>query len=218
MVKICGLRHAQNLLEISQSPGLDWVGFIFYGRSPRCAEPVLDASFAQKFPLRKAGVFVNESPDVMVEKAARFGLDALQLHGSESPEICREMRRRLPGTEIWKAFSVGEDFDFQQVAFYEGDCDKFLFDAKGPAPGGNGTAFDWRLLENYRGATPFWLSGGIGPEHAEILRNYRHPRLGGLDLNSRFELEPGLKNVAMLRVFLTQLGGQAHPTQTIDNQ
>lgn len=206
MVKICGLRHAQNLLEISQLPGPDWVGFIFYGRSPRCAEPMLDAGFAQKFPLRKAGVFVNESPDVMVEKATQFGLDALQLHGSESPEICLEMRRRLPGLEIWKAFSVGENFDFQQVAVFGDCCDKFLFDAKGPAPGGNGTTFDWRLLENYRSETPFWLSGGIGPEHAEILKNYQHPHLAGLDLNSRFELEPGLKNVAALRDFLTKLG------------
>lgn len=214
IIKICGLRHAQNLLEISQLPGLDWVGFIFYARSPRCAEPMLDADFAQKFPLRKAGVFVDEHPDIMAEKAARFGLDALQLHGSEPPEICHEMRRRLPGVEIWKAFSVGENFDFQRIADYADCCDKFLFDAKGPAPGGNGSVFDWCLLENYRGDTPFWLSGGIGPAHAEMLKNYRHPRLAGLDLNSRFELEPGLKNVAALRDFLVQF----HPTQSTDNQ
>ena len=208
--KICGLRHAQNLLEISHLPGLAWVGFIFYARSPRCAEPVLDAGFAQKFALRKAGVFVDEQPGIMAEKAARFGLGALQLHGSEPAGTCREMRRRLPDVEIWKAFSVGEGFDFQQVEMYEDCCDKFVFDAKGPAPGGNGTAFDWRLLENYRGRTPFWLSGGIGPGHAAMLGNCRHPLLAGLDLNSRFELEPGLKNVAALQDFLTQLDVVAH--------
>jgi phosphoribosylanthranilate isomerase len=143
----------------------------------------------------------------MVDIGRRFRLDYLQLHGEEPPRLCRELRaegfgiiKRRPLAELSRASD--DDYDDEAI-------DYLLFDTPTAAYGGSGRAFDWSLLEQYTGSVPFLLSGGIGPDSLEALAAFRHERFAGIDLNSRFECAPGVKEVALLRRFLSQLA--AHP-------
>ena len=152
---------------------------------------------------KRVGVFVNPSDDEVRRKIHSYSLDYLQLHGHESPARCCELR--LSGLPLIKAFAIATADDLLATAAYEGLCDYFLFDTKSALPGGSGQSFDWTLLDSYAGRTPFLLSGGIGPEHAEAIRRLRHPLLAGVDLNSRFESAPGIKDIPALRRFLNTL-------------
>ncbi|MEM7037774.1 MAG: tryptophan synthase subunit beta, partial [Bacteroidota bacterium] len=143
------------------------------------------------------------SLDTILEKTELYGLDYVQLHGDESPGFCAAVDGFVP---VIKAFRVGEGFDFEALGKYEAACSYFLFDTKGKNYGGNGTKFDWDLLNGYAGSTPFLLSGGIGPEDAEIVRAFEHPRMAGVDLNSGFEMEPGLKDIAKVKEFREMIG------------
>jgi phosphoribosylanthranilate isomerase len=201
LLKVCGLREPDNIQAVS-ALGVDMLGFIFYPPSPRYVGKD-GADFRPSMPgQKKTGVFVNDSAEKMAMIGQAFALDALQLHGQESPEICYELRDRF---HIIKAFPIADEADFMKTKTYEGACDYFLFDTKGPRHGGNGFAFDWNILEAYTGDTPFLLSGGISPGDALKIRTIEHPKLAGLDLNSRFEVSPGLKNVEALRAFINLL-------------
>lgn len=203
-LKVCGMRDSQNLAGLlEQQP--DYVGFIFFPKSKRYVGDAPDpALFAQvKAPVRKVGVFVNAPVGEMEEKASRYHLDCLQLHGEESPADCAALKEA--GHCVIKAFSVGEDFDFDTLSPYEGKVDYFLFDTKGKEYGGNGVTFDWTVLRGYPSNTPFFLSGGIGPEHVEALAGLNELPVHALDVNSRFELEPALKNLDMLADFKDKL-------------
>jgi phosphoribosylanthranilate isomerase len=200
IVKVCGMRDADNVRAVEQLP-IDWMGFIFYPGSKRYVEAM------DYLPerCRRVGVFVNASQGEILDAVERYGLKGIQLHGSESPDFCRELRRALwpdPGMILLKAFNIGSEADIEATRHYEGLCDYYLFDTPGPTHGGTGRSFDWSLLEAYTGNTPFLLSGGLGPDSIAKLHHLRHPRWCGVDLNSKFETAPALKDVAVLQEFL----------------
>jgi phosphoribosylanthranilate isomerase len=206
-VKICGMREAVNLGDIADlSP--DYLGFIFYEKSPRYVGDALDAELLRSLPptVRKVGVFVDAPLPQLLATATRYGLDYVQLHGHESAAYCQEAHQR--GLRIIKAFSVDAHFDFSTLTEYGAVCDFFLFDTKGKQPGGNGYAFDWSILASYNGPAPFLLSGGLGPDNAPKLLSFTHPYLAGYDFNSQLETAPGLKDVVATRELLLLLNQQ----------
>ena len=197
-LKICGMKYPDNILEVgSLLP--DYMGFIFWEKSARYFDgtmPELPTS------IKKTGVFVNESIPVILEKTEKYNLQAIQLHGQESAAFCSELKTKLdPSVEIIKVFSADENFDFSVLKPFEAVCDFFLFDTKGKLPGGNGTTFDWRILRNYPSTKPFFLSGGIGIGELDAVTEILKTNLPiyAIDINSKFEIEPGLKNINTVR-------------------
>lgn len=149
---------------------------------------------------------MNETIDEVVHKCADYSLDYIQLHGNETPGYLNLLIKRIPVTvKLIKAFSIHTANDLDLTSGYEGLSEYFLFDTPSGSYGGSGYSFDWTILQHYKGAVPFLLSGGIGPDSFESLLNFRHPRLAGLDLNSKFELQPGLKNVILLSEFVQKI-------------
>lgn len=210
-IKVCGMRDAENIRAIAQLD-IDMMGFIFYRKSPRYAGLIPPASVFEDTgkKVKRVGVFVNAMPQNIVTAAYRWQLNVLQLHGAESPELCGNLRRTLdpdicPGIRVIKVISVHQPSDVDQYRRYEGTVDGFLFDTKCPEGGGSGQQFDWSVLDRYEGTEPFLLSGGIGPEDAERVKAFRHPRFAGIDVNSRFESAPGLKDVGLLRDFIQKV-------------
>ena len=201
------MREAANLGDIA-SLLPDYLGFIFYDKSPRYVGDALDAELLRSLPptVRKVGVFVDAPLPQLVATATRYDLDYVQLHGHESAAYCQEAHAQ--GLRLIKAFSVDENFDFSTLAEYGAVCDFFLFDTKGKQPGGNGYAFDWSILAGYNGPAPFLLSGGLGPENATELLSFTHPYLAGYDFNSQLETAPGLKDVVATRELLLLLNQQ----------
>ncbi|MEM9001433.1 MAG: phosphoribosylanthranilate isomerase [Bacteroidota bacterium] len=196
-LKICGMKY--NIKEVAALQP-DYLGFIFWKPSKRFFEGTIPPLPAQT---KKIGVFVDAPIKEVFEKANTYSLYGVQLHGKESPEYCK----KLKPTEfaIIKVFSMVNDFDFSVLREYEDVCDYFLFDTQGKLPGGNGYIFDWSVLKNYCSTKPYFLSGGIGPEEVEQLRSFfKSPESGychAIDINSRFELRPGLKNTDTLKEF-----------------
>ena len=208
-IKICGLRQTENinsLLELQP----DYIGFIFYDRSARFvqtpANKLVGFDKVGSQGIKKVGVFVDAPIEKVIAIAQEYQLDYIQLHGKENVFYCNELKRR--GLRLIKAFAVDDSFVFTNTDAYQYDCDFFLFDTKGKKPGGNGVQFDWSILEQYEGDTPFFLSGGIGPDDIEAIKKISFPRLHALDLNSRFEIEPGLKNIALLSEFVNEIKSQ----------
>lgn len=193
MVKVCGMRDAENIREV-EALGIDMMGFIFWPKSSRYVSE-RPAYLPQK--CRRVGVFVDENIETIKKMAADYALDFIQLHGHESPDYIAHLN-----CQLIKAFNIATKEDLAATASYEGLVDYFLFDTKGPSVGGNGEKFDWSVLEAYDGDTPFLLSGGIGPEDSERIRLFHHPKCLGIDLNSRFEIEPGIKDIEKLKTFL----------------
>ena len=200
LVKVCGMREPGNIEKVAQL-GVDMMGFIFYPKSPRFASQSIARTAADKNVCR-VGVFVNESVELISDK---IDLDAVQLHGNESRELCEQLHEQNGLLKVIKAISVSTAGDIQKYKEYVGAVDYFLFDTKCKTVGGSGQQFDWQVLENYDGDVPFILSGGIGPEDVERIRNFHHPMCIGIDLNSKFEMEPGLKDVEMLNTFLENI-------------
>jgi phosphoribosylanthranilate isomerase len=155
---------------------------------------------------KRVGVFVDEDIETVRQTADDYALDIIQLHGHESPEYAAQLRE----WKIVKAISVSSREDILTYKSYEGLVDYFLFDTKCQTVGGSGSKFDWSVLDGYDGRTPFLLSGGIGPDDAARLRAFHHPRCVGIDLNSRFETAPGLKDTGRLRRFLNDIKQQNH--------
>ena len=198
-LKICGMKYPDNILEVGALLP-DYMGFIFYEKSARYFDGTIPELIKT---IKKTGVFVNATVDYIMSKVNKYHLQAVQLHGNESVEFCQELKKKIDAkidakVEIIKVFSVGEDFDFDLLSPFEKLCDYFLFDTKGKLPGGNGTAFDWQILENYKSEKPFFLSGGIGIDDIPIIKNLKLP-IYAIDINSKFETEPGLKNVKFCR-------------------
>lgn len=199
LVKVCGMTLGENIRQV-ESLGVAMMGFIFYPPSPRSVRGVPGYLPVKA---RRVGVFVNETPQRILTTARQFGLDYVQLHGKETADDCRCLS--AAGLKIVKALPLSTIEDAAHAGAYSGLCDYLLFDTPAKCYGGSGRQFDWSLLEGYRGETPFLLSGGIGPESVEAVKTVRHPRLAGIDLNSRFELSPGVKDVERLRRFLDAL-------------
>lgn len=204
MLKVCGMREPENIDEIVRLQP-QWLGFIFYPKSARYVGSALNINYMDSLPaaIKKVGVFVNEKVDTIREVVEKYNLQAVQLHGEEPPEVCQELK--TAGITVLKAFPVDDAFDFARLLPFEGTCNYFLFDTKGPQYGGNGTTFNWNILKNYTGITPYFLSGGISPEHAKEIKKLNLPLLAGIDINSRFELRPGLKDVPKITAFIEQI-------------
>jgi indole-3-glycerol phosphate synthase len=202
-IKVCGMKCPENSKESAKLP-IDMIGLIFHEKSLRYVGNS-DAGEWKDIPtsIRKVGVFVDASREYILEKVRDYGLQVVQLHGKESPELCRSLRSE--GLEVIKSFRVRTSEDLKQTGFYERTCDYFLFDTKTPLPGGSGKKFDWRILPTYQGQTPFFLSGGIGIEDATAINRLDLPLLYAIDLNSRFETEPGKKDIEKLREFVKRL-------------
>ena len=199
IIKVCGMTNGENIRQTEQL-GVDFIGFIFYPRSPRF---LFEMPTYLPVRSRRIGVFVNESKDNILMYADRFGLDYIQLHGNESPEYCHNLQ--AAGMKLIKAFSIATPRDLSSVSAYEGLCQYYLFDTKTPQYGGSGNQFDWTLLNRYTGNTPFLLSGGINQYSAAAIRNFHHPRIAGVDINSRFESSPGLKDIGRIQTFIREL-------------
>ena len=198
-VKVCGMRDAENIREV-EALGIDLMGFIFWPKSSRY---VSERPAYMPQTAKRVGVFVNEDIKQVKRIAEEYSLDVIQLHGSESPDYIRQLGSVCGDTiATVKTFNIATAADLDATKSYEGIVDYFLFDTKTPIPGGSGVQFDWSLLADYVGQTPFLLSGGIGPDDAERVCAFSHPKCIGIDLNSRFEISPGLKDVEKLKKFL----------------
>ena len=201
-VKVCGMREPENIRE-AEALGIDLMGFIFWPKSSRY---VSERPSYLPTQCKRVGVFVNENIGKVEHIAEDYALDFIQLHGSESSDFICQLRSLCGDSiAIIKAFNIATAEDLEKTKPYEGIVDNFLFDAKAQLPGGNGQQFDWSVLADYVGETPFLLSGGIGPNDAMSLRCFHHPQLAGIDLNSRFETAPAIKDVVALGCFLSQL-------------
>lgn len=199
LVKVCGMRDADNIRAV-EALGIDMMGFIFWPPSSRFVSQRPSYLPTQ---CKRVGVFVDAATDDILQRAADYRLDIIQLHGHESPEFISQLASLAPSLSFIKAFNIATPEDFELTRRYEGIADYFLFDAKGKSAGGNGTKFDWALLDSYTGDTPFLLSGGIGPEDNQLVRSSPlSPKCIGIDLNSRFESEPGIKEIGKLKAFL----------------
>ena len=204
-IKVCGMRDQTNCLQLAQEVNPDWMGLIFYPKSPRLV-PSESADWLIDLPLKKVGVFVGEDQSEIRRKATLFGLSALQLHGGESVEVVKQLKEDTD-LEIWKVFSVGENLDWKMMEEFVPHVDRFLFDTATASKGGSGKTFDWGLLKGYPFEKGFFLSGGLRLEHAAEILELRKdiPQLLGVDVNSGFEIAPGLKYISDLKEFKQKL-------------
>ena len=197
IIKVCGMRDAVNIQAVEQL-GIDWMGMIFWPKSSRY---VADVPTYQPKQIRRVGVFVDASLEYIRQHVSDYQLDLIQLHGHETPAFAEALKP----LSVIKAFNIADVKDLNQTKAYEGIVDYFLFDTKGKVVGGNGEKFDWSVLSSYHGETPFLLSGGIGPDDVEVVNSFHHSKCIGIDLNSRFEQAPALKDITKLSNFLKQL-------------
>lgn len=210
------MRDADNIRDIS-ALGVDMIGLIFYPPSPRYVQQFSSgagiipdyAPDMGKTPLR-VGVFVDDMPQNIVTRVYNYKLDYIQLHGNEPRETLENLLATIdpdikPNIKIIKAISVSSAEDINKYKEYVGAADLFLFDTKCKTVGGSGEQFNWQVLQAYDGDVPFLLSGGIGPDDAERIKNFHHPKCIGIDLNSKFEIEPALKDVEKLKQFLVKV-------------
>ncbi len=205
-IKVCGNRDLSQLKELNDL-GIDYEGLIFYEQSPRYVLKEIKGEDVKDLQLdvEKTGVFVNAAEEEIMKQVDDFGLDLVQLHGDETASFCEHISDHI---KVIKAFRIA-DFDTNidwLVKEYDEVCDYYLFD-KGSAGlyGGTGEKFNWDLLEKSTIGKPFFLSGGIGINDAEALRKFKHPFFYGVDVNSRFETEPGIKDVKLIKDFIKQL-------------
>jgi phosphoribosylanthranilate isomerase len=202
-LKVCGMKYAANIAAIAALDP-DYLGFIFYRKSPRFMNEI-SAELIKYIPasIKTTGVFVDENMDVVKAYIFKHQLKAVQLHGKESVAYCREIKTL--GVEVIKAFGVDEQFNFEALIPYQEVVDYFLFDTQTAAHGGSGKVFDWKLLRQYSLDKPYFLSGGITNDHAASIQEINDPRLYAVDINSKFEVEPGLKDVAQLKEFFKEM-------------
>jgi len=204
-IKVCGMRESGNIFHLIEEVHPDWMGLIFYSKSPRFVSDKQSLELA-KIDIPKVGVFVNETEAEILRKVALFDLKAVQLHGGESPEFVEKLSEKT-NAEIWKVVSVNDQIEWGKLTGYLPFVSKFLFDTASPTHGGTGQKFDWSILETYPFDKGFLLSGGIDSESwGEVLTFAgNNPRMQGVDLNSKFEDAPGLKNIEKLKKFIQNL-------------
>jgi phosphoribosylanthranilate isomerase len=212
-IKVCGMRDPENVREVSQLRP-DFLGFIFYPVSKRYVGENADIAMFQHVSkkIKKVGVFVNEDNEKILELAYRYDLDLVQLHGSETPKDCRTIRSA--GYQVIKAFGMDAAFNYTTLVPYMQFCDYYLFDTKSSQFGGSGQKFNWEKIKGYKYHVPFFLSGGIGPDDHALILEIDHPGMVAIDINSQFEIEPGIKNVSLVRNFIKKLKDD-HPDGVI---
>ena len=203
-IKVCGNKYLANMKAIAKTEP-EIMGFIFYPGSPRYMANHLTPEDLQSLPhyIIRMGVFVNEPAEEILRIADLYKLHGVQLHGSESPETCKAIS--TTGLITFKAFSITDDFDFAQTEAYSSSCRFFLFDAPGAGFGGNGIHFNWEKIQSYKGENAFFLSGGIRAEDIVELKELKHPKLIGFDINSTFEIQPGEKDVQKVKRFIRNI-------------
>lgn len=233
IVKVCGMRDADNIRAVSQLD-IDMIGFVFWPESPRFVQMIssqagiipdyskerLDSSRMQVTgsvtdaspSIKRVGVFVDDMPQNIVTRVYNYSLDYVQLHGNEQRTMIDNLRRTLDpdirsGVKIMKALSIASPADIEKYKQYGDSVDLFLFDTQCQTIGGSGEQFDWSMLEAYDGDIPFLLAGGIGPDDVQRVLSFHHPKFAGVDLNSRFETVPGMKDVEKLKRFIDQIKG-----------
>ena len=201
IIKVCGMRDEENIRQL-ELLDIDWMGFIFYSGSSRYVGQKVNY-LPEK--VKKIGVFVDQNPQIIRERVIQNHLDVIQLHRSEPPSYCLNLLEE--GFKVIKSFGIDADgfIPNAQLNAYEGKCNYFLFDTKTKLHGGSGKRFNWEKLANYDGDTPFILSGGISPEDAEEIKSFKHPKFAGIDINSRFEIEPAYKDIEMIKSFIKQI-------------
>ena len=199
-IKVCGMRLASNIKDLGNL-NIDFMGFIFYAKSSRNVERLPVIKIPKK--IKRVGVFVNASIEEIEQRAKEFSLNYIQLHGDESPEFCKKLQKK--GYALFKAFAVDDAFDFKVLEAYEDCCAYFLLDAKGTSYGGNGIQFDWRILDQYTSKKPFFLSGGIDLKSIQSVLNLELPQLYGIDVNSKFELSPAVKDILKVKELVTKI-------------
>jgi len=200
-IKVCGMKYTANREAVEKLP-VDFLGFIFYPKSKRFVGENTDPGLFNSAKT-KVAVFVDENAFEILGLTKNLGFEFVQLHGKENSQTCRMLKKQ--GLKVIKAFNLNDSFKFEKLREYEPTVDYFLFDTKTDLPGGSGKKFNWEILEKYQGTVPFFLSGGIGPEDAEAIKKLKHPLLCGIDLNSGFEDNPGMKNVGKLKEFITKI-------------
>ena len=202
-IKICGMKYADNIRDVSALQP-DFMGFIFYPASSRFVGYDFNETIVKAVPdsIRKVGVFVNESVENVIAIAARFEFHLVQLHGNESPQYCQQLKHN--GLSIIKAISIDATIDFSTLLAYQPWCSYFLFDTKTNGFGGSGQSFDWGILDSYKLPVPFFLSGGLGTENIDAAMNIKHPMLYGLDMNSKLESLPGMKEIGATNNIITK--------------
>lgn len=209
-LKVCGMKYADNMKAVANLAP-DYLGFIFWEPSKRAFTGDLGTLPSA---IKRVGVFVDAKMDEILRKIVDYDLQAVQLHGKESPKFCKDLKENYTtlesgNLEIIKVFSIKDDFDFSILAEYEDVCEYFLFDTKGKLPGGNGYTFSWEVLKDYPSTKPFFLSGGIGLEEINkivaFLEGPASKYCYAIDVNSKFEMEPGLKNIKELDKFVQLL-------------
>lgn len=201
------MRESANIREVAALKP-NWMGFIFYPKSKRYVGTDFNPALVQSLmpEINTVGVFVNEEYQDMIAIARKYKFNMVQLHGNESPKYCNSAQEE--GFEVIKAFGINENFDWAILEPYSGVCKYFLFDTSTKDYGGSGKKFDWRVLESYPLSTPFILSGGIGPDDAEAVKSITIPKFAGIDINSCFEIHPALKDMSLLKPFVSKIRQQ----------
>ncbi len=190
LIKVCGMRELENIAGLVKLP-IHYIGHIFYEKSPRYVSEIIDLPIPEA--IKKTGVFVNADLATIKQTIHDHQLDAVQLHGDESVALCQDVKNL--GVELIKAFAVDDDFQWDKPQEYVDVVDYFLFDSKSEAYGGTGKTFNWDKLKSYPYAKPYFLSGGLSLENLAEAYQFDDERLIGLDLNSKFELSAGLKDL-----------------------
>lgn len=214
------MRNTENINNIA-ALGIDWIGLIFWTKSPRyvnmnpaesdgLTNHTIRDAICNISAVKRVGVFVDDTVQNITTQVRNYKLDIIQLHGNETPAFINNLRAKLqteanPDIKFIKAISVTSDEDIGKCCNYENSVDYFLFDTRCSTVGGSGIKFDWSILNSYHGNHPFLLSGGIGPDDADTISSIHHPMLAGIDLNSRFETEPGMKDVIALHKFIDKI-------------
>ena len=197
--KVCGLKHPENIKQTAELKP-NYMGFIFYPQSKRfVGEDFIIPAIPSE--IKKVGVFVNASATYIIDKIDQYKLDLIQLHGDEKPDFCEVFNHLIP---VIKAFGIDESFDFKKLEAYKECCSYFLFDTKTTEYGGSGKSFDKKILEKYDNSIPFFLSGGLGLEEVEKLVSEKS-KIYAIDVNSKFEIEPGLKDIKKLKQLADEL-------------
>jgi len=204
IIKVCGMRDAKNIQEVDEIEAVNWMGFIFFPRSSRDVGVEVPSYMPEN--TKRVGVFVNEYQGNIQLRLRDYNFDLVQLHGDETPEYCVELRKFIPeNVQIIKMIQIAEHEDIKKASEYEDAVDYFLFETKCSCYGGSGKQFDWSILSQYKGKKPFILTGGIGPDDAEKVKAFQHPMFAGIDLNSKFESAPAMKDVEAIKKFIKQL-------------
>lgn len=197
-LKVCGITLPEQMKQIDQENLAELIGLIFYPKSPRFVSKM---NYIPKHA-KSVGVFVNAGFNDIMHRVNTHKLEYVQLHGEETPELCGKLRSNL---KVIKVFSVKDKLDMELISRYENFCDYFLFDTYSQSYGGTGKSFSWDILQSYEGTIPFILSGGIGLESVQSLNEFEHPQMAGIDINSRFEIEPGIKDLELIKNFKKKL-------------